>query len=63
MKPLNDKKAKTVLLGFIEIVNQSNRKSNKFWVDQGKEFYNNVIQKWLNDNIIEYTRHIVNVRQ
>ena len=41
IKPLNDKKAKTVLLGFIEIVNESKRKPNKLWVDQGKEFYNN----------------------
>ena len=27
---------KTVLNVFIEIVNESNRKPNKLWVDQGK---------------------------
>ena len=36
---LKDKKAKTVLNGFIEIVNKSKRKTNKLWTDQGKEFY------------------------
>ena len=34
-KPL---KGKTVLNYFIEIVNESNRKLNKLWVDQGKNF-------------------------
>ena len=36
VKPLKDKKAKTVLHGFIEIVNESKRKPNKSWVDQRK---------------------------
>ena len=36
VKPLKDKKAKTVLKAFIETVNESNRKPNKLWVDQGK---------------------------
>ena len=40
IKPLKDKKGKTVLNTFIEIVNKSNRKPNKLWVDQGREFYN-----------------------
>ena len=34
VKPLKDKKSKTVLHAFIEIVNESNRKSNKSWIDQ-----------------------------
>ena len=38
VKPLKDKKGKTVLNYFIEIVNESNRKLNKLWVDQGKNF-------------------------
>ena len=41
IKPLKDKKGKTVLNSFIEIVNEFNRKPNKLWVDQGREFYNN----------------------
>ena len=38
------KKAKTVLHGFIEIINKSKRIPNKLWVDQGKEFYNTHIK-------------------
>ena len=45
VKPLKDKKAKTIIYGYIEIVNESKRKPNKLWVDQGKEFYNKPIQK------------------
>ena len=37
---LKDKKGKAALNFFIEIVNESNRKPNKLWVDQGREFYN-----------------------
>ena len=36
VKPLNNKKVKTVLNTFIEIVNESNRKPNELLVDQGK---------------------------
>ena len=49
VKPLKDKKGKTVLNVFIEIVNESNRKPNKLWVDQGREFYN----KWLENNFLQ----------
>ena len=35
VKPFKDKKVKTVLNTFIEIVNQSSHKPNKLWVDQG----------------------------
>ena len=38
VKALKDKKGKTVLNAFIEIVNESNRKPNNLWVDQGREF-------------------------
>ena len=31
-----EKKAKTVLNGFIKIVNESNHKPNTLWVNQGK---------------------------
>ena len=36
VKPLKEKKCKTVLNAFIEIVNESNRKPNKLWVDEGR---------------------------
>ena len=49
-KPLKDKKAKTVLHGFIKIVNESKRKPLKLWVDQG-------MQKLLDDVILMYSTH------
>ena len=36
VKTLKNKKGKTVLNAFIEIVNESNHKPNKLWVDQGR---------------------------
>ena len=36
VKPLKDKKGKTVINALIEIVNESNRKPNKLWVDHGR---------------------------
>ena len=35
VKSLKNKKGKTILNGFIEIVNKSKHKQSKFWVDQG----------------------------
>ena len=58
VKPLKDKKGKAVLNAFIEIVNESNRKPNKLWVDQGREFYNKLMQEWLDNNdILMYCTH------
>ena len=42
VKPLKSK-AKTVLDAFIEIVNKSNCKPKKLWVDQGREFCNKLL--------------------
>ena len=57
--PLKDKKGISIVSGFNKIIKQSNRrKSNKIWVDQGSEFYNNVFKKWLSDNdIIIYSAY------
>ena len=52
VKPLKDKKCKKVPNAFIKIVNESNRKPNKIWVDQEREFYNKRIQEWLDNNTI-----------
>ena len=41
---LKDTKGKTVLNDFNEIVNESNRKPNELWVDQGKESYSKLMQ-------------------
>ena len=57
VKTLKDKKGKTVLNAFIEIVNDSNCKLNKSWVDQEREFYNKPME-WLdNNNILMYATH------
>ena len=44
VESLKDKKGKAVLNGFIEIVNETNRKPNKLCVDQGGEFHNKLMQ-------------------
>ena len=52
------KKGKTVLIAFIEMVNKCNRKPNKLWVDQEREFYNKLMQKWFDNNdILMYSTH------
>ena len=54
MKPLKDIKGKTVLNAFIEIVNESNRKPLKLYVDQGKELYKKLMQEWLDNYDVNY---------
>ena len=39
------KKAKIVLNGFSEIVNESHQKQNKLWVEQKRTFYNKIMKK------------------
>ena len=56
VKYLKDKKGKTVLDAFIKTVNEFNRKSNKLWFGQGREFHNKLMQEWLdNNNTLIYT--------
>ena len=50
--PLKDKKGISIVQAFQSILKQSNRKSNKIWVDKGSEFYNAYFKKWLRDNDI-----------
>ena len=50
---LKGKKGTTIVNAFQSILNYSKRKSNKIWVDQGSEFYNNVFKNWLKDSDIE----------
>ena len=58
VKSLKDTKDKTVLNAFIEIVNESNCKPNKLQVNQGREFYNKLIQEWLaNNDILMYSTY------
>ena len=61
--PLKDKESATIVDAFKKILNDSmeldsksseakskGRKPNNIWVDQGSEFYNNFLKKWLKDN-------------
>ena len=43
----------------MEIVNESNHKPNKSWVDQGGKVYNKPMEEWLGSNdILIYSTHI-----
>ena len=56
--PLKAKKGVSIADAFQKILDDSNRKPNKIWVDKGSEFYNNSFKKWLKDNDIEmYSIH------
>ena len=56
--PLKDKKGISIAKAFQIILKQSNRKSNKIWVDKGSQFYNAYFEKWLRDNnIAMYSTH------
>ena len=43
--PLKDKKGTTIVNAFQKILNNSKRKPNKVWVDQGSESCNNIFKK------------------
>ena len=51
--PLKNEKGESIVEGFENILDNSNRKPNKIWVDHGSEFYNNKCKKFLKDNDIE----------
>ena len=38
---------------FQSILDNSERKPNKIWVDQGSEFYSSSFKRWLKENHIE----------
>ena len=51
--PIKDKKGTSVVNAFKKILSDSKRKSNKIWVDQGKEFYNKSFKDFLKITNIE----------
>ena len=56
--PLKDKKGVSIVNVFQSILNKSNRKLKKIWVDQGSEFYKRSMKSWLEKNDIEmYSTH------
>ena len=49
-------KDETAFHGFTETVNKSKAERHKSWVDQGRDFHNNIMQKWPdNNNILMYS--------
>ena len=56
--PLKDKKGVSIVYAFQSILNKSNRKPNKIWVDKGSEFHNRSMKLWLEKNDREmYSTH------
>ena len=55
--PIKDKKGTSIVNAFQKIISEG-RKPNKIWVDQGSEFYNNLLKRFLKTNNIEmYTTY------
>ena len=48
-----DKKGITNTNDFRKILDESNRKANKIWLDKGSEFYNRSMKSWLEKSSIE----------
>ena len=56
--PFKDKKGVTVINAFQNVLDKSDVKPSKIWVDKESEFYNNSFKKWLKDNNIKmYSIH------
>ena len=56
--PLNNKKCITITNAFQKILDESNRKPNKIWVDKGSGFYNRSMKSQLEKSDIEmYSTH------
>ena len=51
--PFKDKKGVTVINAFQNVLDKSDLKPSKIWVDKESEFYNNSFKKWLKDNNIK----------
>ena len=50
---LKYKKGTTITNAFQKILDESNRKPNKIWIDKGSEFYNRSMKSWLEKNAIK----------
>ena len=55
--PLKDKEGVSIVNAFQKILQESDRKPNKTWVDKGSEFYNRPFKTWLKDNTEMYSIH------
>ena len=54
---LKDKKGTTITDGFQKLLDESNHKLSKIWIDKGSEFYNRSMKSWIEKNDIQ---HIMN---
>ena len=50
---MKDKKSIAITNAFQKILDISNRKPNKVWVDKESEFYNRSMKSWLEKNAME----------
>ena len=48
--PLKDKKGTTITNAIQKILEESNHKPNKIWVDKGSKFYSRSMKSWLGKN-------------
>ena len=56
--PLKDKKGTRITNAFQKILDESNRKPDKIWVNKSSEFYIILMKSWLEKNAIEmYSIH------
>ena len=56
--PLKDEKGITITNAFQKILDESNCKPNKIWIDKGSEFYNRSMKSSLeNDDVEMYSTH------
>ena len=55
---MEDKKGIIITHNFQKVLDESNRKPNKIWVDKGSELYNKSVKLWLEKNDLEmYSTH------
>ena len=57
--PLKDKKDISIVKAFQSILKQSNKKTNKIWVDKGSEFYNAYFTNSCETMILLCIQHIM----
>ena len=56
--PLKERKGIKITNSFHKVLDESNRKPIKIWVDKGSKFYNRSMKLWLEKNAIEmYLTH------
>ena len=51
--PLKDRKGITITNAFQKVLDESNHKTNKIWIYQGRKVYNRSMKSWLEKNAIQ----------